>query len=866
MKGARTLLFSGSQTSTGQTLDAFSNFARCYFYALAFWSVISAKLLHLYAHLYSLPASQLIVWSVTFFQDVVVLLLLRIIAQRGRTRPLAALGALVLIPFSLIVSGMAAANFSVYIFTGAEIHWKQAKSFTNDAAAIRTLLTGLTGFLVGEAIIVAAAILTGRFVHRVAGGLLHVLAWPLRWLFARVSSCLSPLRQRLHIFPIRNQYKDLPDPEVYERIALEDDYLNDSPDDESDYAYDDHHSPRPITDRPLPRALIVGAFSLFLLLRLLRPPDSVLLFLSGTLPLTTVFQGGHRDSPIDLTGVPLGYSYLDGAETLQPPPKWSWMPKDPGPGFTDWKPDNHDLHYDNAKNPIHISNLQEPLLEPVQKAVADNNLKIKHVVLLKLESARADIFPLRNDSFMRNRIARSYKDNQIPEDVLDRIGDLTPTAEYLTGFSTGFGQDNGIQRSRKAYGGLSARNAYTTSTYTLKSLEGTLCGVSPLVADLNREFEHHIYQPCSSQVFDMLTRQAEITNQTDNFTLWPWHSIWMQFVTETYDNQDKLMPKLGYFDKQTKETIEDPDAKHFPLKTEEVNYYGYADTELKEYIRDAIDDAESNHERLFLTHLTGTTHHPWGLPNNTYEQIMGSNKGHNEDLNRYLNTIGFVDGWLQTILDILEEKGVADETLLVMAGDHGLSLPNDGGITPYDNPHVGNFEVPIVFAHPKLPPIEVKAPVSSIQIVPSIIDLLIESRSLPKDSISVASDIRSLYEGQSLIWPLIQERDSKQDWQFTVMNTGGTWLSVRSAARPRFRLVIPLINDVEWRFTDLTKDPNEDKPIMRFNLADLAHTIRKEYDNELLHWLFDAVYVSNWWVKENWNRYGYSPAPKNVGR
>jgi hypothetical protein len=106
MKGVRALLFPLGQRladvyrSPGQTLDAFSNFARCYFYALAFWSLITAKLLHLYAHLYSLPASQFILWGITFFfQDVAMLLLLRIVAQRGRTRPLAALGALVLIPF-----------------------------------------------------------------------------------------------------------------------------------------------------------------------------------------------------------------------------------------------------------------------------------------------------------------------------------------------------------------------------------------------------------------------------------------------------------------------------------------------------------------------------------------------------------------------------------------------------------------------------------------------------------------------------------------------------------------------------------------------------------------------------------------------
>lgn len=84
----------------GRALDLFWDFARCYFYTLAFWSLFTAKFLHLYAHLYSLPAGKFLIWSITFFfQDVVILLLLRIAAQRSGTRLLAALGALVLVPF-----------------------------------------------------------------------------------------------------------------------------------------------------------------------------------------------------------------------------------------------------------------------------------------------------------------------------------------------------------------------------------------------------------------------------------------------------------------------------------------------------------------------------------------------------------------------------------------------------------------------------------------------------------------------------------------------------------------------------------------------------------------------------------------------
>ncbi|KAJ5918918.1 alkaline-phosphatase-like protein [Penicillium verhagenii] len=863
-----------SPTRTLEVLEVFWDFSRRYFYALAFWSLICTKLLHLFAHLYSLPLRKFIIWGPSFFfQDVAILLLFRILVQKT-SGYIAVTCALIVLPFSIIVSGMAAANFSVYVFTGAEIHWRQAKTFTGDAAALRTLLSGLTGFLIGEALLVAAALFTARPIHQFGGGVLHVLAWPFRSLLTRLRPCVGfvePLLKRLQ--NQRTPHTSLPDPRLYEEFDLEDDYLNESgdEDEEDDFLLDSHGSNassnasknQRSTDRLIPRVLVLGFVFLAATLRTVRPSEPVYLYLSGTLPFASFFEGGHRNSPVDISGLPpYQQNYLAHKKSVNLPPSWEWMPKDALPGFEDWKLKlnvNESLHYDPKTNPLHISNLQKPILESIQGVLADGSVKIKHVVLLKLESARADTFPVRKDSFLYNRIAETYDDNEIPQEVEDRIANLTRTAEFLTGFPSGFQRNDTLHADRNAYGGISARNAYTTSTYTLKSLVGTLCGVSPLVADFNREWEHHIYQPCLPHIFEMLNSQQGITSNVTDFTQWPWHSIWMQSVTEGYDNQDQLTPVLGFKDKFTKETIESPDAKHYPVKTEEVNYYGYADTELREYISDAIDDAERDHRRLFLSHLTGTTHHPWGLPNSTYEQILGLNKGHNKDLNHYLNAVGFQDKWLTEIIGILEEKGVANETLFVMAGDHGLSLPNDGGITPYDNPHVGSFAVPIVLAHPQLPALEITAPVSSDQIVPTILDLLIESHSLPKDSTKPAKDILSLYEGQSLIRPLIQEQDGIQDWQYTVMNTGGSWLAVRSAARPQYRLVIPLVNDVEWRFSDLSTDPHELEPISRFDLVDLAAVINKEYDEDVVKWLFDAAYVTNWWVGENWARYRFHP-------
>lgn len=151
----------------------------------------------------------------------------------------------------------------------------------------------------------------------------------------------------------------------------------------------------------------------------------------------------------------------------------------------------------------------------------------------------------------------------------------------------------------------------------------------------------------------------------------------------------------------------------------------------------------------------------------------------------------------------------------------------------------------------------------SDQILPTILDLLVESRSLSPNATEVATDVRALYEGQSMIRPLKPTEGSTQDWQFTVMNTGGSWLAVRSAARPEYRLVVPLIDDLEWRFTHLYRDPQELNPSKEFNLVDLAKVLDREYGEDVVNWLRDAAHISEWWVMENWRRYRYTPDARN---
>jgi arylsulfatase A-like enzyme len=243
----------------------------------------------------------------------------------------------------------------------------------------------------------------------------------------------------------------------------------------------------------------------------------------------------------------------------------------------------------------------------------------------------------------------------------------------LTGHKTGFRKDS--DDHPKPYGGISTRNAYTSGTYTLKSITGTVCGVNPMAVEANLEYLHDIYQPCLPHILEALNNQPNITSQiendsqTDDWTSWPWYTMWMQSHPDDWDKHYMLSPALGYQDVMAKRTIDADGGKYIPEETEEEEEHGHEDKVLKKYLRDVIDDAKKNNTRLFLSHLTHNTHTPYYIPGD-YQEMMGDvSSERNERLNRYLNTMAYQDEWIADILELLDDAGIADETLLVMTGD-----------------------------------------------------------------------------------------------------------------------------------------------------------------------------------------------------
>lgn len=85
--------------------------------------------------------------------------------------------------------------------------------------------------------------------------------------------------------------------------------------------------------------------------------------------------------------------------------------------------------------------------------------------------------------------------------------------------------------------------------------------------------------------------------------------------------------------------------------------------------KDAMLDAVENNTRLFISHFTSSTHHPWKIPDDFNKTSYTGPHGKHGNMDKYMNTIHYDDFWIGEILGLLDETGIANETLVIMVGD-----------------------------------------------------------------------------------------------------------------------------------------------------------------------------------------------------
>jgi hypothetical protein len=549
----------------------------------------------------------------------------------------------------------------------------------------------------------------------------------------------------------------------------------------------------------------------------------------------------------------------------------------------------------NDCDPLKLSNLDANILDNLTAQIKVKKPKIKHVLLLTLESTRKDMFPFKKGSHAYETILSSYPSTNATADLDAKLQGFTDTAAFLSGESSGFGSNHSVvnkswQSSFKdEMGAINIHGAVSQAAYTLKSLLSSHCGVEPLAVDFAEETRGSIYQHCLSHIFKKMSssmhnaqaghqeNRADRSGKNDHRTF-PWSTTLVQAVTDEYDSQDVLDEQMGFKDVIAESTISDPTSKHYPPNEGFTNYFGYAETETFDYLRDLFVNAEKSEERLFVSHLTSTPHHPFKTPKSWAGKTSYMSQQHwrpADPFDDYMNTIQYQDEWISQIFQMLHDVGALEETLVVMTGDHGLAFSSlDKSQSAVNNGHVSNFQVPILFVHPDLPRIQLNASTTPLSILPTVLDLLLETDSLPEPAAKVARDILPSYQGHSLIRDLefrVKTADDAtakaffQPWHFSAINPGGSLLAI-SDASSTFRLILPLCSTIPLRFTDVSTDPYEWEPTTAWTMEELRAQIKVRHGSKASQWVQLAGELGRWWVWNQREKWGYWGEARETSR
>lgn len=248
--------------------------------------------------------------------------------------------------------------------------------------------------------------------------------------------------------------------------------------------------------------------------------------------------------------------------------------------------------YNPATDPLRITNLDLDVFEPLVQAVNERDIPITHVVLVMMESARKDVFPLKSGSFLHEQIRDSYDNNDTAtiEKLNAKLARMTPYAERLTGEDSGFTQEQtidapGIAPLHSGLGGVNVDGAVTGSSFSCKSALLDHCGVSPLPVNFMGEVEKDIYQPCFPQVLKLFNHlkdgrtssQSEtgrnLSSHLQDIHSRKWSNFFAQAATGGFAEQTKLNKIMGFDEAVYREDLTDSSSKYYHSGMEKVNYF-----------------------------------------------------------------------------------------------------------------------------------------------------------------------------------------------------------------------------------------------------------------------------------------------------
>jgi len=172
---------------------------------------------------------------------------------------------------------------------------------------------------------------------------------------------------------------------------------------------------------------------------------------------------------------------------------------------------------------------------------------------------------------------------------------------------------------------------------------------------------------------------------------------------------------------------------------------------------------------------------------------------------QYDGAVAYMDAAIQNIFTTLEARGLADNTIVVVNGDHGETLYEHECWFDHHGLYESNLQVPLIIRYPGVVPANRRVTGHNVHadLVPTLLQLA-----------GISSDIQ--FDGRSLI-PMMNGEVSSHAAEFYI--TECTWMRKHGWRTPQWKLIIALEPDFHFKpqveLYNLLEDPDE-----LHNLAD----------------------------------------------
>lgn len=161
-------------------------------------------------------------------------------------------------------------------------------------------------------------------------------------------------------------------------------------------------------------------------------------------------------------------------------------------------------------------------------------------------------------------------------------------------------------------------------------------------------------------------------------------------TTLHFGGDDEVVQALGFDKVVTKESIPEPPSGL-------VTPFGWEDRILLPPIGRWLDERASDRRPFLLTVMTNVGHTPYGLPADfPLHRFPSLNDAHE----RYLNCLSYIDGYLHDLVQELRDRGLFDNTLLIVLGDHGEAFGEHGTFFRGDGMYDEILQIPMVIHLP----------------------------------------------------------------------------------------------------------------------------------------------------------------------